>query len=405
MTINCAANLYYLASIYLTELVLLASIGSYVSDIFLGKEREQCAKKEVFMLKSALIALAFTPSVHSLLPPSHSNVLSSCVHRTHPHATAFSQTGLKMQDQGDQEASSLGSWGLPRDDASLATTKLEMLLNEDDFTQDYVKEILNSAAYALLPDLKDHLANKRIEQIQNIHGAFGSNAKINYIASYYATYVAVRFLDEVSAPLAASLLTQTRLVPSLKEKSDKGMELPNIAELVFPEGVMESLWFETLKISEFPLGLEDELHEFLFASRRQIPIGLAYDQLDPMTQLTEQLQSFYLNERGDLDEGFNKMQWTLAQCLVLQKMASEDEMFVRLWTELYNVFASTDISFEQVSSFHDYLLGWIGVSYLGEEQFFQRLHEDAKGYRRKYDFYANAFCKVLKWHRPLIKEG
>ncbi|MFK7824392.1 MAG: hypothetical protein AB8G05_09555 [Oligoflexales bacterium] len=49
-------------------------------------------------------------------------------------------------------------------------------------------------------------------------------------------------------------------------------------------------------------------------------------------------------------------------------------------------------------------MSWIGISYYGEEQVFQRFHEDARGYRRRHDFYANAFCMILKWHRSIHVE-
>ena len=349
------------------------------------------------MLKSTLILLAFAPPMQGFLSPLEFRTKSV----THPSVTELLtrnplNSALAMHNAGEE-----GAWSLSKNDAAWSMVKFEMLLSEEDFSQASIKDIINTASYTLLPDLRDHLADLRIEQIKSLHSALEKKESVDYAASYYASYIATRFLDDVTAPLAASLLLQPRLIPSLQAKSDQGMELPNIAELVLPNHIVDSLWFESLKTSEIPLSLEENIQSVVASTKRQKPVSLASDLLKSAKQINERLKQAYLAEHGALDEGFNKLQWTLTQSLVLHKLADKQEGFADVWLELYELFKSYDMKNEEAHSFHDYLMSWIGVSYFGEEQVFQRMHEELNGYRRHYDFYANAFTKVLKWHRAL----
>ena len=351
------------------------------------------------MLKSVLLTLAVIPQIQSFLQPSSFHPVGTFIGNRQLLKTNKPIAPLMYANNTDDFSEQQG--GLSIDDATASVGKMEMLLNDEDFSQEYIKQIIHTASYTLLPDLNDNLANVRINQIRHLLAHVMAQEELNYGASYFATYVAVRYYDQVAAPLGASLLLQARLLSSLKFKSDKGMQLPNIAELVLPQFIKDNLWFESLKTSEFPLRLEENLQAKLVASKRQIPIGIAHDLVESYRNLSARLKNSYMVDRGDLDDDYNKLQWILAQCLVLYHLSYNNADFAEFWLELYQSFKITENLSEQVGDFHDYLISWIGISYYGEEQFFQRLHDEASGYRRRHDFYANAFCKVLNWHRSI----
>ena len=125
------------------------------------------------------------------------------------------------------------------------------------------------------------------------------------------------------------------------------MELPNIAELVLPNHIVDSLWFESLKTSEIPLSLEENIQSVVASTKRQKPVSLASDLLKSAKQINERLKQAYLAEHGALDEGFNKLQWTLTQSLVLHKLADKQEGFAEVWLELYELFKSYDMKNEE----------------------------------------------------------
>lgn len=354
------------------------------------------------MLKSALIALALSPCVSSSFISITGN------NQINPHVFGSSNYAHhvvkphKMQFYGDGELPDENSAPKSKPLYKSANPEIELLLREDDYSQEAIRAIVYSGAYALLPDLKERLADKRISQIQEKIFELHSNGMLNPAASYFATYTAVRFLDEVAAPLAATLLLQARLVSDFKYKFEQGMQLPNIAELVFPEFIQDGLWFETIKTSEFPLFLEESLQELIVPAKKEIPVLIASELLEAFAQISERLRNLYLLDQKQLDDSFNKAEWVLAQSLVLDKLLSHGPEFISFWSRIYDRFKEQKVARMQLETFHSYLMSWIGVSYHGEEQLFQRLSDQFVGYRRRHDFYAKAFCKILEWHKAYV---